>query len=144
MNNDTFKQRARRYYEKINAGEFDDEYFGLFADDVEVFYPKFDIAYGRTAIAELGSRVQSIVSDFAFDLDKFIYTCQDNRVVVEIVEHGILKNGKTFPDNKVSFGKFCNVIEFNTQGQIARYHCYGDPDYAAEDSVRLDIFAQST
>lgn len=139
---DAFRQKARRYYEKINAGEIDEEYFALFADDVEIFYPKFGIAHGREAIAELGRRVQSIVSDFAFDLDRFVYTCQANRVAVEIIEHGALKNGKTFPDGKASFGKFCNVFEFNTRGQIARYHCYGDPDYAAEDAARVAIFAR--
>ncbi|WP_172424226.1 nuclear transport factor 2 family protein [Vandammella animalimorsus] len=139
---DAFRQKARRYYEKINAGEIDEEYFALFAEDVEVFYPKFGIARGREAIAELGRRVQSIVSDFAFDLDQFVYTCQTNRVAVEIVEHGALKNGKIFPDGKASFGKFCNVFEFNTHGQIARYHCYGDPDYAAEDAARVAIFAR--
>ncbi|WP_179290577.1 nuclear transport factor 2 family protein [Vandammella animalimorsus] len=139
---DAFRQKARRYYEKINVGEFDEEYFALFAEDVEVFYPKFGIAHGREAIAELGRRVQSIVSDFAFDLDRFVYTCQANRVVVEIVEHGTLKSGKTFPDGKASFGKFCCVFEFNAQGAISRYHCYGDPDYAAEDAARVAIFAR--
>ena len=113
MHPDTLKTRARRYYEKINAGEFDDEYFGLFADDVEVFYPKFGMAYGHDAIRTLGSRVQNIVAELAFDLDRFIYTREGHRVVVEIVEYGRLKNGKTFPDKQHSFGKFCNVFEFN-------------------------------
>lgn len=142
MTNNTLKQYARRYYEKINAGEFDDEYFGLFADNVEIFYPKFGFAYGHDAVKDFGNRVQSIVSEFAFDLDRFIYTCQDNRVVVEIAEYGRLKNGKPFPDGKVSFGKFCNVLEFNVQGKITRYHCYGDPDYAGEDQDRIALFAQ--
>lgn len=142
MHHAPLKARARRYYEKINAGEFDDEYFGLFADDVEIFYPKFGFAYGHDAVKDFGNRVQSIVSEFAFDLDRFIYTCQDNRVVVEITEYGRLRNGKRFPDGKVSFGKFCCVFEFNKDGLIQRYHSYGDPDYAAEDPVRLAIFAR--
>ncbi|MGF6147761.1 Uncharacterised protein [Kingella potus] len=142
MPNNTFKQHARRYYEKINLGEFDNEYFALFADDVEIFYPKFGFAYGHAAVKTLGERVQSAVSRFGFDLDKFIYTAENNRVAVEISEYGTTTGGKDFPDNKVSFGKFCNVFEFNTQGKISRYHCYGDPDYAGDDKERVAIFAQ--
>lgn len=137
------QKKARRYYEKINAGEFDDEYFNLFAEDVELFYPKFGVAYGHEAIAELGRRVQSAVSRFGFDLEKFTYTTERHRIAVEIVEHGTTVSGKHFPDGKVSFGKFCNVFEFNTQGKIQRYHCYGDPDYAGEDAQRTAIFAQT-
>ncbi|PAT42388.1 hypothetical protein CLI92_03035 [Vandammella animalimorsus] len=139
---DAFRQKARRYYEKINAGEIDEEYFALFAEDVEVFYPKFGIARGREAIAELGQRVQSAVSRFGFDLSQFVYTGEGRRVAVEIVEYGTTASGHDFPDGKASFGKFCNVFEFNAHGQIARYHCYGDPDYAAEDAARVAIFAR--
>ncbi|VEJ22129.1 nuclear transport factor 2 family protein [Neisseria animaloris] len=142
MSANTFKQKARRFYEKINLGEFDEEYFGLFAEDIELFYPKYGFAYGKEAIVDFGAKVQGTVKSLAFDLDKFVYTCEGSRVAVEIVEYGITQSGKLFPDGKTSFGKFCNVFEFDGTGKIKRYHCYGDPDFAGEDAPRVLAFSR--
>lgn len=142
MRTEMLKEKALRYYEKINLGEFDEEYFGLFAEDVEFFYPKYGYDKGREAIKNFGEVIQKLVKSLTFHLDKFVYTTSENRVVVEIVERGETQSGKKFPNEKTSFGRFCNVFEFNEKGEIKRYYCYGDPDFAGEDTVRVKLFSK--
>ena len=35
------KRNAETYFRKVDAGEFDSEYYGLFTEDVELYFPKF-------------------------------------------------------------------------------------------------------
>jgi len=35
------KRNVDTYFKKVDAGEFDSEYYGLFTEDVELYFPKF-------------------------------------------------------------------------------------------------------
>lgn len=124
---------AKSYYEKINSGNFDnDQYYDLFTEDVKLFYPKFGFIEGKAGIKQFGEQVRNLFKSLTFELDKFNFIVTDNTVVVEGVEKGEVYTGLTFPDNKVSYGKFCTVFEFE-DNRIKRMYCYVDPDHAAED-----------
>lgn len=131
---------ARLYYEKINLGELDEQYFALFADDVEIFYPKIGFLYGKEGVDNLGKKIQGILEWLRFDLEKFRFSAIENRVIVEGYEHGKTLSGVLFPDNKVGFGKFCNVFEFE-HGKISKMHCHLDPDHGGEDLPRVYLYA---
>ncbi|SEQ92949.1 Ketosteroid isomerase-related protein [Myroides profundi] len=130
---------AKSYYEKINSGNFDnDQYYDLFTEDVKLFYPKFGFAEGKAGIKRFGEQVRNLFKSLTFELDKFNFIVTDNTVVVEGVEKGEVYTGLTFPDNKVSYGKFCTVFEFEGN-RIKRMYCYVDPDHAAEDERILAL-----
>lgn len=125
---------ALSYYEKINSGNFNDgSYYNLFTEDVKVFYPKFGFAEGKAGIKKFGEQVRKLFNNLTFELDKFNFIVTDNIVVVEGVEKGAIYTGSTFPDNDVSFGKFCTVFEFEGN-RIKRMYCYVDPDHAGMDT----------
>jgi ketosteroid isomerase-like protein len=124
---------AQSYYEKINSGNFnDDSYYDLFTEDVKVFYPKFGFAEGKDGVKKFGQQVRKLFNNLTFELDKFNFIVADNTVVVEGVEKGAIHTGAVFPDNEVSYGKFCTVFEFE-DNHIKRMYCYVDPDHAGVD-----------
>jgi len=130
---------AKSYYEIINSGNFDnDQYYDLFTEDVKLFYPKFGFAEGKAGIKQFGEQVRNLFKSLTFELDKFNFIVTDNTVVVEGVEKGEVYTGLAFPDNKVSYGKFCTVFEFEGN-RIKRMYCYVDPDHAAEDERVLAL-----
>lgn len=130
---------AQSYYEKIDSGNFnDDSYYDLFTEDVKVFYPKFGFAEGKAGVKKFGEPVRKLFNNLTFELDKFNFIVTDNTVVVEGVEKGAIHRGVAFPDNKVSFGKFCTVFEFEGN-RIKRMYCYVDPDHAGVDKEVVSL-----
>ena len=65
----------------------------------------------------------------------------DKYIIVEGQEGGETKEGIKWPDNKKSFGKFCNVFEFEGS-LIKRVHIYVDPDFTSEDAKRIEMLNQ--
>ncbi|WP_185210447.1 nuclear transport factor 2 family protein [Sphingobacterium mizutaii] len=130
---------AKSYYEKINSGDFnDDSYFDLFTEDVKIFYPKFGFAEGKLGVKKFGQQVRNLFNNLTFELDKFNFIVTDNTIVVEGVEIGAIHTGAVFPDNEISFGKFCTVFEFEGN-RIKRMYCYVDPDHAGQDKEVVDL-----
>jgi len=127
---------AQSYYALINNGEFNSkDFFDLFTEDVEIFYPKFGHAIGIEGVKSFGQQVRQLVLELHFEMDQFTYIAKDKYVIVEGAEKGVTRNGIQFPDGIISHGKFCTVFEFENN-RIKRMHCYVDPDFAAEDAER--------
>lgn len=135
------KEAVKTYFTKIDAGIFDTDYFNLFTEDVELFFPKFGFAKGKDGISKFGQRVGSFLDGIWHDIDNFNYIIAGDYIVVEGNEGGVTKQGKKWPDNDVSYGKFCNVFEFDG-AKIKRVHIYVDPDFTSNDTERINIFKQ--
>lgn len=133
------KQRANAelYFRKVDAGEFDSGYYNLFTEDVELYFPKFGFAYGKAGIRKFGETMVGFLKGLTHDIGNFNYIISGNTVVVEGTEKGVTIDDKTFPDNVTTFGKFCNVFEFEDD-LIKRVHIYVDPDVTSEDEVRIE------
>lgn len=135
-------QIIKNYYNYINEGDFgEDTYFKLFAEQVEIFYPKFGFGYGREGIDNFTRQIRQVVSSLSFDLTKFNFIERDNYVVVEGYEVGQTTHGIDFPNHITSFGKFASVFELK-DGQIIRMHSYVDPDLAGQDQVISRLFKE--
>ena len=130
------KRNAETYFRKVDAGEFDSEYYGLFTEDVELYFPKFGFGKGKEGIKQFGVAMSGFLRGLTHDIENFNYVISDNTVVVEGTEKGITIDGKEWPDNATAFGKFCNVFEFEGE-LIKRIHIYVDPDVTSEDAVRM-------
>ncbi|MEI3789216.1 MULTISPECIES: nuclear transport factor 2 family protein [unclassified Chryseobacterium] len=137
--NEIRKNKIETYFKKIDSGIFDDEYFDLYAEDVEMYYPKFGFEKGQQGIKNFGTVIGKHLEKLTHDIQNFRYTFSDTVIVVEGNEKGVTRSGKEWPDNHTSFGKFCNVFEFDGE-LIKRVHIYVDPDFTSEDTERLAIF----
>ncbi|WP_223559048.1 nuclear transport factor 2 family protein [Chryseobacterium lathyri] len=137
--NEIRKNKIETYFKKIDSGIFDDEYFDLYAEDVEMYYPKFGFEKGKQGIKNFGKVIGKHLEKLTHDIQNFRYTFSDTVIVVEGNEKGVTRSGKEWPDNHTSFGKFCNVFEFDGE-LIKRVHIYVDPDFTSEDTERLAIF----
>ncbi len=133
------KSKVITYFKKVDGGQFDEEYFSLYTDDVELYYPKFGFEKGKDGIRNFGKTIGGHLQSLTHDIDGFNYIISDNTIVVEGTEKGITRSGKKWPDNRISLGKFCNVFEFEGEF-IKRVHIYVDPDFTSEDADRVKIF----
>lgn len=133
------KGKVKTYFKKVDDGQFDEEYFNLYTEDVELYYPKFGFEKGKDGIRNFGKTIGVHLQNLTHDINNFNYIISDNIIVVEGTEKGITKSGKEWPDYKISYGKFCNVFEFEGEF-IKRVHIYVDPDFTSEDADRVRIF----
>ncbi|QBA21511.1 nuclear transport factor 2 family protein [Chryseobacterium indologenes] len=133
------KNKVKTYFKKVDKGQFDEEYFNLYTDDVEIYYPKFGFEKGKNGITNFAKVMGAHLQSLSHDIDNFKYVISDHSIVVEGTERGITRSGKEWPDHKISYGKFCNVFEFEDEF-IKRVHVYVDPDFTSEDADRVNIF----
>lgn len=133
------KSKVRTYFKKVDDGQFDEEYFNLYTDDVELYYPKFGFEKGKEGIRNFGKTIGAHLQNLTHNIDDFNYIISDNMIVVEGTEKGITRSGKKWPDYRISHGKFCNVFEFEGEF-IKRVHIYVDPDFTSDDTDRVNIF----
>jgi ketosteroid isomerase-like protein len=125
---------AREYFLRADAGR--PEVTDLFAEDVEIFFPKFGIARGKTAFRDLAKGLLGSLSSLAHDMDKLSYITSGETVVVEGTTHGALRNGPTWAGGETPGGRFCSVFQFR-DGLISRMYIYLDPDYGSADTQRF-------
>lgn len=124
------KGKVQMYFKKVDDGQFDKEYFNLYTEDVELYYPKFGFEKGKDGIRNFGKTIGTHLQKLIHDISNFNYIISDNIIVVEGTEKGVTKSGKEWPDYKISYGKFCNVFEFEGE-LIKRVHIYVDPDFTS-------------
>lgn len=133
---------VKKYYEFVNKGDFREEtYYQLFAEDVELFYPKYGFDNGREGIARFTKQIGQVINSLTFELEKFNFIEKDTYVIVEGYEIGQTSNGVDFPNHTNAFGKFATVFEVEN-GYIKRMHCYVDPDLGGQDKVITRLFKE--
>ena len=109
----------------------------LFADDAQVYFPKWGIANGRDEIGRLfgdaGATIKSITHDYASI--NWIFSGSDV-LVAEGTSHGEHRDGPWragVPESGA--GRWCDVFEIR-DWKIQRVFIYLDPDYAWKDTDR--------
>ena len=134
---------VKRYYELVNKRDFgEDTYYKLFAEDVELFYPKYGFDKGRDGIARFTKQIGQLINSLTFEIEKFNFIESGSYVTVEGYEKGQTSNGVDFPNHTTSFGKFATVFKVEN-GYIKRMHCYVDPDLAGQDKVITRFFKEN-
>lgn len=109
----------------------------LFADDAQVYFPKWGIANGKVEIgqcfSDVGGTLQSIVHHYA----EFNWVFTDGDVVVcEGTSHGEHRDGPwRAGEPEWGAGRWCDVFEIR-DFKIQRVFIYLDPDYAGRDVER--------
>jgi hypothetical protein len=115
----------------------------LFADDAQVYFPKWGVATGKAEIGRLfgdvGGTLKSIRHDYA--TFNYIFSGSDY-LVVEGTSYGEHRDGPWragVPD--WGAGRWCDVFEIR-DWKIQRCFIYLDPDYAGKDTTRYPWLEQ--
>ncbi|MEU7579311.1 nuclear transport factor 2 family protein [Streptomyces sp. NPDC041068] len=110
----------------------------LFADDAQVYFPKWGLADGKAEIGrmfgDVGGTLRSITHHYA-DFN-WIFSGTDT-VVCEGTSHGEHRDGGAWRAGLPDWGagRFCDVFEIR-DWLIQRCFIYLDPDYGGGDAGR--------
>jgi ketosteroid isomerase-like protein len=107
----------------------------LFAQDIQVFFPKYGVKKGIPALMAMGASRYAMFPIMQHHIDDFKYIEQGNTVVVEGTTEGETAKGRKWNGKDRVCGLFVSVFEFRDD-QITRMHVYLDPDLGMEDCGR--------
>lgn len=120
---------VKLYFEKTDKRETDIEI--LFAENVEVYHPKFGETKGRNEINRFIAWIRGFIETLMYEISDFSYIISEDRVMVEGTESGVLKSVKFF-----SKTHFCSVFTIK-ENLISRMYIYVNPDFTGEDAERF-------
>jgi ketosteroid isomerase-like protein len=132
MTNEQRKSVALEYLKRLDHGG---NLFELFADDAQVYFPKWGLADGKAAIEQLFGEVGSTLGGIRHDYAYFNYIFQDDTLVIEGTSSGKTAAGVTWNAGQTYAGRWCDVFEIR-DWKIQRLFIYLDPDYAGADTER--------
>jgi len=132
---------ATSYLESLDAGGVSPTtgigLFDHFADDGEVFFPKWGIARGKAEIIRMFTDVGGTLKGISHQYDTLIwYMTGTSRFAVEGTSSGEHRDGPWQADNPAwGAGRWCDCFDV-ADGKIRRLFIYLDPDYASRDTAR--------
>jgi len=148
MTDEQRKSVVLEYLKAIDRGDpitGEGSLLDLFADDAQLYYPKWGLANGKAQIgkllADVGGTVKAAQHHYA-DFN-WVFSGSDT-LVCEGTSHGEHQAGlwrAGVPE--WAAGRFCDVFEIR-DFKIQRCFIYLDPDYAGKDTARYPWLAAST
>ncbi|HWP93340.1 MAG TPA: nuclear transport factor 2 family protein [Thermodesulfobacteriota bacterium] len=121
MTDEERKSIASEYLKRLDRGE---DFFELFDENAEVFFPRSGVAVGADAYKKLFSDLAAKVKRFRHHHAYLNWIIQGDMVVAEGSSEGELKTGEKWTDSK-----WCDVFEIRN-GKIQRLYIYLDPEYS--------------
>jgi len=114
----------------------------LFADDAQVYFPKWGLATGKDQIGQWITDVGGTIKEIQHDYASFTWIFSGSDLLVcEGTSHGEHRDGPWragVPD--WAAGRWCDVFEIR-DWLIQRCFIYLDPDYAGKDTGRYPWLA---
>lgn len=132
MTREQRKVVALEYFKRFDNGG---DVLELFADDAEVFFPKWGIAKGHKQIGELFGWVGQLIKEIDHSPQYLNFIIDDDMVVVEGGSSGIAADGTPWQAGQGAGGRWTDVFEIR-DFKIHRCFVYLDPDYANADIGR--------
>ena len=114
----------------------------LFADDAQVYFPKWGLANGKKEIGKLFGAIGSTLKAIRHDYSDFnwIFSGSDT-LVCEGTSYGVHRDGPWRAGvPEWGAGRWCDVFEIR-DWKIQRVFIYLDPDYAGKDTARYPWLA---
>jgi len=131
------KAIALEYLKRLDRGE---DFFELFDDNAQLYFPKWGLANGIEEIKAAFAAIADIISAVTHDYAYFNYTHAGDTVVVEGTSAGRTADGTQWRAGVSHAGRWCDVFEIR-DGRIQRLFIYLDPDYADADIARYPWLA---
>lgn len=132
MTEEQRKSVALEYLKRLDQGK---DFFDLFSDDAQVYFPKWGLANGLEEVQRMFSDLGSILKAIRHDYAYFNYISQGDLLVVEGTSYGVTADGTEWRAGVTHAGRWCDVFEIR-DFQIQRLFIYLDPDYAGADTER--------
>lgn len=132
MTEEQRKSVALEYLKRLDQGK---DFFDLFSDDAQVYFPKWGIANGLEEVQQMFSDLASILKSIRHDYAYFNYISQGDHLVVEGTSYGVTADGTEWRAGVTQAGRWCDVFEIR-DFKIQRLFIYLDPDYAGADTAR--------
>jgi hypothetical protein len=127
-------EAATEYFRRIDRG--DPTILDLFTDDVEVYFPKFGVGYGKAEFMEVANGLMGSLKSIRHDIDRLTFHVAGEHLIVEGFESGVMADGTPWPIEGRSEGRFANVFAFDGD-LIRRLYIYADPDFASTHEERF-------
>src|SRR3712207_4585237 len=114
----------------------------LFADDAEVYFPKWGVARGTEEIGRLFGDVGGTITSITHHFSELNWVFSSSDVIVaEGTSHGEHRDGPWRAGvPEWGGGRWCDVFEIR-DWKIQRVFIYLDPDYAGKDTERYPWLA---
>jgi ketosteroid isomerase-like protein len=125
---------AMDYFRKLDAG--DPAMADLLTDDVQIYFPKFGVGYGKAEVGRAAQGLMSSLQTIEHDFERMNIIASGDHVVIEGFERGISADGTAWPVEGRSEGRYCNVFQFDGL-KIKRLHIYVDPDLDSRHQERF-------
>lgn len=128
--NHTYKDKRRieviiRYFQLVDKRDLP-SIASLFHPEVEIFFPQSGVIKGLNNFIKLNQELSDLIITLNHDIEDFVYTFSESRIIVEGVESGTLQNDISFSKNR-----FCSVFEFDSESmKITRMYVYTDPTFS--------------
>jgi hypothetical protein len=138
MTEEQRKTVALEYLKRLDRGE---AFFDLFAEDAQLYFPKWGLANGKEEIEQAFSDIAGILKAIRHDYAYFNYIINGDQVVVEGTSSGMTADGVEWRAGVTHAGRWCDVFEIR-DFKIQRLFIYLDPDYAGADVARYPWLRQ--
>jgi hypothetical protein len=115
----------------------------LFAEDAQVYFPKWGLANGKAEIGRLFTDVGATIKSITHHYSHFnwVFSGEDT-IVCEGTSHGEHRDGPWRAGSpEWAAGRWCDVFEIR-DWLIQRCFIYLDPDYAGRDTDRYPWLAE--
>jgi ketosteroid isomerase-like protein len=137
MTREQRKSVALEYFKRFDHGG---DVLELFADDADVYFPKWGVAHGKEEIGRMFGDVGQLFSAISHHPEYLKYIVEEDMVVVEGMTSGIAADGAAWRMGVTHAGRWCDVFEIR-DFKIQRCFIYLDPDYAGADTERYHWLA---
>jgi ketosteroid isomerase-like protein len=137
----TDEQRRAIALEYLRRLDSKRDFFELFDDYAQVFFPKWGLAIGRSEYERLFSDLGKMIAEFRHDHAYLNVIQQGDSVVIEGTSSGATKSGKRWSADQTFAGRWCDVFEIR-DFKIQRCFIYLDPDYEDADIARYPWHTQ--
>ncbi|WP_036020357.1 nuclear transport factor 2 family protein [Paraburkholderia mimosarum] len=132
MTDEQRKSVALEYLKRLDRGV---DFFELFADDIQIYFPKYGVVNGVDEAKKLFSSTANVIARVWHDYAYFNFIIQGDLVVVEGTSSGVTTKGIEWRAGVTHAGRWCDVFEIR-DFKIQRLFIYLDPDYGDEDISR--------
>lgn len=107
----------------------------LFADDAQVFFPKWGLATGKKQVGQLFTDFGALIREIRHDYATFNFIMTGSDIFAcEGTSYGVHQDG-AWRAGVTHAGRWCDVFEVR-DFLIQRCFIYLDPDYAGRDTAR--------
>ena len=132
MTREQRKSVALEYFKRFDHGG---DVLGLFAEDADVYFPKWGVAHGTEEIARMFGDVAQLFSAISHHPEYLKFIIEDDMVVVEGMSSGVSTDGVEWRAGLTHAGRWTDVFEIR-DFKIQRCFIYLDPDYSGADTER--------